>query len=65
VIIGSGLSGLRMGVRDPEIDCEGCLLGLWWIDGGRNTKLLVKSLLGTGGTWVSLGVNNWERLLDR
>ena len=33
MIFGSGLSGLRMGVRDPEIDCEGCLLGLWWIDG--------------------------------
>ena len=33
MIIGSGLSGHRMGVGDPEIDCEGCLLGLWWIDG--------------------------------
>jgi len=22
-----------MGVRDPEIDCEGCLWWLWWIDG--------------------------------
>ena len=30
MIFGSGLSGHRMGVGDPEIDCEGCLLWLWW-----------------------------------
>ena len=33
MIFGSGLSVVRMGMRDPEIDYEGCLLGLWWIDG--------------------------------
>ena len=33
MIFGSGLSGHRMGVGDPEIDCEGCSWGLWWIDG--------------------------------
>ena len=33
VKFGSGLSGYRMGMGDPEINCEGCLLGLWWIDG--------------------------------
>ena len=24
---------VRMGVGDPEIDCEGCLWGKRWIDG--------------------------------
>jgi len=28
VIFSSGLSGHRMGMEDPEIDCEGCLR--WW-----------------------------------
>ncbi len=26
--------GVRMGVIDPEIDCEGWLRWLWWIDEG-------------------------------
>ena len=33
MIFGSGLSGHRMGMRDPDIDCEGCLRGKRWIDG--------------------------------
>ena len=33
MIFSSGLSGHRMGMRDPEIDCEGCLLGLWGLMG--------------------------------
>ena len=44
MVIGSGLSGHRMGVGDPEIDCEGCLRWMWWIDGdgcGMCGKVLI------------------------
>ena len=33
MLFGSGLCVVRMGVRDPEIDYEGCLRWMWWIDG--------------------------------
>ena len=50
MIFGSGLSGHRMGMGDPEIDCEGCLLGLWWIDGDGCG-------IGCGMDWLIITIN--------